>query len=163
MQGHLLRQALQAKNLGSPFIVSIIKEQWPVELGLFNGGCIPNAVWHIDTHHKLIRWRMIIHAGVAWFSCTIIMYIKCCVSNRAATFLEVFCEGLEKFRLPNTVRTDHGRENIDIWHYMIASHNSDTSWVITDSSTHNERVERLWREYTVCIYMYMQYLNVLQL
>ena len=34
MQGHLLRQALQAKNLGSPFIVSIIKEQWPVELGL---------------------------------------------------------------------------------------------------------------------------------
>ena len=75
-----------------------------------------------------------------------ITYIKCYDNNYAATSLEVFCEGLEKFGLPDSVRTDHGGENIDIWRYMIASHNDDISCVITGSSTHNTRVERLWRD-----------------
>jgi len=24
----------------------------------------PNALWHIDGHHKLIRWKFIIHGGI---------------------------------------------------------------------------------------------------
>ena len=49
------------------------------------------------------------------------------------------------------MRTDHGGENIDIWQYMISEHNGDTSCVITGSSVHNERVERLWRDVHRCI------------
>ena len=24
----------------------------------------PNEVWHIDGHHKLIKWRLVIHGGI---------------------------------------------------------------------------------------------------
>ena len=43
------------------------------------------------------------------------------------------------------VRTDLGGENTDVWHYMIQQH-QDSAAVITGSSTHNERIERLWRD-----------------
>lgn len=65
--------------------------------------------------------------------------------------LELFREAVSTFGLPDHVRTDHGGENIDIWRYMLASHNNDQSCVITGSSTHNERVERLWRDVHRCI------------
>ena len=41
--------------------------------------------------------------------------------------------------------SDLGGENIDVWRYMIEEH-SDLSVVITGSSTHNQRIERLWRD-----------------
>lgn len=25
----------------------------------------PNALWHCDSHHKLIRWRLVIHAAIS--------------------------------------------------------------------------------------------------
>ena len=102
----------------------------------------PNAVWHIDTHHKLIKWHFIIHAGIDGFSRTK-AYIKCFDNNRASTSLQIFCEGVAKFGLPDVVRTDHGGENIDIWQYMIAAKNG---CVITGSSTHNKRIQRLWQD-----------------
>ena len=24
----------------------------------------PNSVWHIDSNHKLIRWRLIVHGAI---------------------------------------------------------------------------------------------------
>ena len=60
-------------------------------------------------------------------------------------YLIFFTEGVARFGLPDRVRSDHG-ENVDVWRYMIALHNNDISCVVTGSSTHNERVERLWRD-----------------
>ncbi|KAI6031202.1 hypothetical protein PISMIDRAFT_72325, partial [Pisolithus microcarpus 441] len=31
----------------------------------------PNAVWHIDGHHKLICWGIVIHGFIDGFCCTI--------------------------------------------------------------------------------------------
>ena len=45
----------------------------------------PNAVWHIDGHHKLIRWRFVIHAAIDGFSRSI-TYVKCADNNRAPTY-----------------------------------------------------------------------------
>ena len=59
--------------------------------------------------------------------------------------LEEFLNGVSVFGLPMHVRSDHGGENIDVWQYMLSAHNSTKS-VITGSSTHNERVERMWRD-----------------
>lgn len=47
--------------------------------------------------------------------------------------------------LPSHIRSDLGGENVDVWRYMIEQH-SNQSAVITGSSTHNERIERLWRD-----------------
>ena len=44
----------------------------------------PNAVCHIDGNHKLIHWKLVIHAGMDGFS-RCIVYIKC-----ATMVLEAF-------------------------------------------------------------------------
>ena len=90
------------------------------------------------------------YAGVDGFSRTI-TYIKCSTNNQAVTALSAFNEGVAVFGVPDKVRTDHGGENIEIWRYMIISHGNDTECVVTGSSVHNERVERLWRDVHRCV------------
>lgn len=109
----------------------------------------PNAVWHVDGHHKLIKWRFVIHGGIDGFS-RLIVYLKCSDNNRAATVLQCFEDAVDKFGLPSKIRTDLRGENVDIWRYLIEQHHDDTV-VITGSSTHNERIERLWRDVHRCV------------
>jgi len=40
----------------------------------------PNYMWHIDGHHKLIRWRFVIHGAIDGFSRTIV-YLRCTDNN----------------------------------------------------------------------------------
>ena len=47
--------------------------------------------------------------------------------------------------IPKKIRTDLGGENVGAREYMI-NHHSNESCVITGSSVHNERIERLWRD-----------------
>lgn len=51
---------------------------------------------------------------------------------------------MERYGTPRRVHTGHGGENIDIWRHMLEKHGD--SGVIVGSSTHNERIERLWRD-----------------
>ena len=69
----------------------------------------PNTVWHLDGNHKLIRWRLVIHAGVDGFS-RMIVFVKCSDNNRASTMLESFLEGTSSFGLPSHVRMEPGGE-----------------------------------------------------
>ena len=101
----------------------------------------PNAVWHIDGHHKLIRWRFVTHGGIDGFSRTIV-YMKCSDNNRADTVLSSFQSAVHGYGLPSRVRSDLGGENVGVWRYMVEQQRT----VITGSSTHNERIERLWRD-----------------
>lgn len=110
----------------------------------------PNSVWHIDGHHKLIRWRLVIHGAIDGFSRTI-TYLGCADNNRAVTVFRLYADAISQFGLPDYVRSDYGGENTEIWKYMICSHNMDYSCVITGSSVHNERIERLWRDVHRCI------------
>ena len=109
----------------------------------------PNYIWHIDGHHKLIRWRLVIHGGIDGYSRTIV-YLKCVDNNRASTVLSTFTGAVIDFGVPTRVRTDLGGENTDVWRFMIEHHDTDSS-VITESSTHNERIERLWRDVFRCV------------
>jgi len=105
----------------------------------------PNSVWHIDGHHKLVRWYFVIYGAIDGFSCTVI-YLRCCNNNQALTVLELFTHTVSQFGLPDCVQSDYGRENTEVWKYMIAAHNLDYYCVITGSSLHNKRVGRLWRD-----------------
>ena len=109
----------------------------------------PNSVWHLDGHHKMVRWRLIIHGGIDGFSRSIV-YLNCTDNNRAETVLQSFVAAVEYFGLPNRVRTDCGGENVDVWRYMTESHSTDSA-VITGSSVHNERIKRLWRDVFRCV------------
>ena len=53
----------------------------------------PNALWHIDSNHKLIRWRLITHVCVDEYS-RIIIYAHCCNNNKADTVVVVCVRSL---------------------------------------------------------------------
>ena len=105
----------------------------------------PNHLWHVDTNHKLIRWHLIIAGGIDGFS-RLIMFLKCVDNNRAETLLQCFLSGVEKYGVPERVRTDKGMENVAIADYMLSKKGTGRGSIIAGKSVHNQRVERLWRD-----------------
>ena len=156
MQGHLVRmrirvtrQALRNSIHRVDHINVILRHRTVVRRRVYSVP-FPNSVWHIDGHHKIVRLRFVIHGAVDGFSRTIV-FLKCSDNNRASTAVDLFQGSVSSFGLPERVRTDHGGENVDIWRCMLANHNHDYSCVLTGSSVHNERIERLWRDVNRCV------------
>ena len=121
-----------------------MRRRFTIQRRLYNVAA-PNHLWHIDSNHKLIQWKFVVHGCIDGNSRTII-YLKCRTNNLAATALEFFIEGTEKFGIPLRVRTDCGVENVDIARFMITTRGTGRGSFITGTSVHNQRIERLWRE-----------------
>lgn len=105
----------------------------------------PNHLWHVDTNHKLIRWHLVIAGGIDGFS-RLITFLQCTDNNRAETILNCFLKGVDQFGIPLRVRSDQGMENSKIADYMISTRGANCNSMITGKSTHNQRIERLWRD-----------------
>ena len=103
----------------------------------------PNHLWHIDTNHKLVRWQFIIVGGIDGFS-RLVMFLKCTDNNTSETVLQCFLSGVEKYGIPNRVRSDKGMENVSVADYMLSKKGQEG--MLTGKSTHNQRIERLWRD-----------------
>ncbi len=58
----------------------------------------PNALWHVDGNHKLIRWKFVVHASVDRFS-RMIVFMNCSNNNKSETALEGFLNGVSSFGL----------------------------------------------------------------
>lgn len=84
----------------------------------------PNEVWHFDGHQKLIRWQFVIREGVDGYSRTIV-FLRCSTDNTAATVLLAFISAVEKYGLPQRVRSDLGGENVEVWRFILAQHSVD--------------------------------------
>lgn len=156
LQGHLIRQGVRIprqvlrESIHRVDHANVVARRHSVVRRRVYAVPHPNYIWHIDGHHKLIRWRFVIHGAVDGFSRTI-TYLQCANNNRAPTVLDFFREGVSHFGLPDSVRSDHGGENIGVWRYMIVTHNNDHSCILTGSSVHNERIERMWRDVHRCV------------
>ena len=105
----------------------------------------PNALWHIDSNHKLIRWRLITHVCVDGYS-RLIIYAHCCSNNKADTVLDQFVRGVNDYGLPARVRSDYGMENFKVAQFMLEQRGVGRGSIITGSSVHNCRVERTHRD-----------------
>jgi hypothetical protein len=97
----------------------------------------PNALWHMDGHHKLIRWGIVIHGFIDGYCRTVsstshlieyiiqisilfqIIALRASSNNKAITVLDLFLQGIEAYGLPSRVRGDRGGENIDVATYMV--------------------------------------------
>lgn len=148
LQGHMtslalhiprerLRHSLQRVGLRNSMAPVITRRTYSV-----SG---PNSLWHVDGNMKMIRWRLVIHAGIDGHS-RLITYIHCSNNNRADTVMELFLNATYEFGIPSRVRSDNGGENIRIWEFMEQVRGHDRGSYITGSSVHNTRIERLWRD-----------------
>ena len=64
---------------------------------------IPNAPWHLDGYHKLIRWRFVIHGAMDGYS-RLIMFLRVAGNNHACTVLST--GAIDQFGLPSRIRID---------------------------------------------------------
>lgn len=91
MQGHLVRQGIKVPRqklrdaLHRVDHSNIVARQNSVIHRRVYNVPHPNYIRHFDSHHKLIRWRFVIHGAVDGFSRTII-YLKCADNNKSATW-----------------------------------------------------------------------------
>lgn len=106
---------------------------------------ICNTFRHIDSNHKLIAFRIVLHGCIDGYSRNII-YLKCLTNNKAASVLELFKRGTREFGIPSRVRGDKGVENIHVAQFMLAEKGVDRGSFIVGRSVHNQRIERLWAE-----------------
>ena len=105
----------------------------------------PNSLWHIDSAHKLIRWKIIVHVCIDGKT-RLLIYCHCANNNKAETVLSLFEEGVNRWGLPFRVRSDYGMENYLVASYMMENRGAGRGSIITGSSVHNCRVERTHRD-----------------
>ena len=127
----------------------------------------PNSLWHVDGHHSLVKWRVVIHGGIDGYS-RLIVFLHASTNNCAATVFQLFFKATQVFGVPSRVRSDKGGENVDVCYFMIMHRGAGRGSHIAGSSTHNQRIERLWRDVYRCVcslfhslFYYMEAIGVL--
>ena len=88
---------------------------------------------------------MVTHGGIDGYS-RMITYLKCSNNNRSSTVYNYFLQAVRLHGLPSRLRCDQGCENRLVAQHMLEHRGTGQGSVISGSSIHNQRIERLWRD-----------------
>ncbi|XP_052211890.1 uncharacterized protein LOC127830976 [Dreissena polymorpha] len=104
-----------------------------------------NSVWHLDTHHSLIRWGIVVHGGIDGHS-RLVSFLRAATCNTSKAAASFFLQSVKAYGFPSRVRVDNGTEYGDIGRLMISVNGDGRGSFLTGPSVHNQRIERLWRD-----------------
>lgn len=85
------------------------------------------------------------HGGIDGFS-RMIVFLQASCNNRSSTVMEQFVQAVDRFGVPSRVRCDHGGENNAVCLFMDVFRGPARGSALRGRSTHNQRIERLWRD-----------------
>ena len=105
----------------------------------------PHHLWHIDGHHKLIKYGLVTHGCIDGFTRTVI-YLRCTDNNLSTTTLKLMKNAVHQYMIPSRIRGDKGGENVLIADYMIRKRGPGRLSFIAGQSKHKVRIKRLWRD-----------------
>ena len=98
---------------------------------------------HIDGNHKLIEpYRIVVHGGIDGFS-RLVVYLRASTNNRVDTVFSYFQEAPAMYNVPSRVRSDLGMENYEVGRFVLETRGLNRGSIITGTSVHNQRIERL--------------------
>ena len=119
----------------------------------------PNSLWHLDGHHALIPWKIVVHGCIDGFSRRI-MFLRCNSNNRAETVLNLFLDAINRDGnlWPSRIRVDKDVENVLVCDAMVQAWGEGRGRFTAGPSTHNQRIERLWRDVFRCVCQLYYYL-----
>ena len=109
----------------------------------YNVRC-PNALWHIDGKHKMIRWWFVTHR-LWWVFQTASIPIRCKQQQKLRHSLWLSQNACQTYGIPSRVTSDHGLKNVGVARKMLECHGVNRGSMTTGSSVHNQRAERLHR------------------
>lgn len=93
---------------------------------------------------------MVVHGAIDGYS-RLVTFLHCSDNNKSMTVLRLFQEASNNFGLPSHIRIDKGVENFKVAEYMLEMRGLNRRNVLTGSSVHNQRIERLWRDVFRCV------------
>ena len=98
----------------------------------------------------MIRWCLVIHGCIDRFSRRII-YLHCSSNNLSSTVLTLFLNATEKDGelLPSRIQVDQSVGNVLVCEAVVEKQGGGRASFIAGPSTHNQRIERLWRDYLI--------------
>ena len=112
----------------------------------------PNSLRHLDGHHSLIRWKIVIHGCIDGFSRRII-FLRRNSNNLAETVLDLFRAAVQKDGnlWPSRKLVEKGLEKVLVCDAVVQARGDNRGSFIAGPSNHIQRIERLWRDVFRCV------------